>query len=174
MATLYLDPVSDGSPFQWNGSYLDVDGGNRSGGGSTSSGSIQSYSEGDQAVINYGLPGSTSDTISAITVWAYVDGADGRPSVDLYINSWQGQRTNSARSSSVGGWSGWEYSYSGTFSSVTGLKSKHVCSSEEDDDIADVYLEITYEAASSSWPIAAAVVATQQVIIPPPIFGGAT
>jgi len=172
MATLYLDPVSDGSPFQWSGSYLDVDGGNRSDGGSTSSGSIQSLSEGDQAVINYGLPGSTSDTISAITLWSYASSE--KPSVDLYINSWQGQRANSARSSTVGDWSGWEYSYTGTFSSVTGLKSKHICSEYEDDDVEDIYLEITYEAASSSWPIAAAVVATQQVIIPPPIFGGTT
>jgi hypothetical protein len=168
MAILYLDPTSNGSPFQWGGTYADIDDGLRQPTNADSTG-IDSSSEGDVAVVNFNNTGNTG-TASLVTIWAWAD--TGYGDIDLSINgSWQNQRSMATYDAATSSWIAFSYTTTADLSTAT-FAVKFVCGDEEDDYIDAVYLSITYT-VTSSYPHGASILMTDtHSIIHPPGSGG--
>ena len=170
MATLYLDPNADGTPFEWYGTYSNVDDGVRQPTSPLTVDSlyIDNFSEGDECNLLYPAP-STAGTITQVDVWTCTP--NGEPELELKINSTsQGYRSSKTGATS----NSWVYHrYTSLSIALSGASfvTRHVTGSDEDDEIQAAYIEVTYTPAPASSGVAYCKHILDDSLIVPPFLG---
>lgn len=170
MATLYLDPTGQTTPFQWSGSYTNVDDGVREPTSPTTvdSLSIDNFSQGNECNLTYTAV-STAGTITQVDAWTNIP--NGEPEFELFINGTsQGYRSSKTGLTS----NGWAYyRYTGLSTELNGAtwKTRHVTGTEEDDEIRAVYLDITYTPSATPSGVVYPRHIFEQGVIMPPFLG---
>lgn len=166
MAILYLDPTGAGSPFQWFGSYTNIDDGVRQPTVPNSVNSdtlyIDAFTEGDKATLTYDDP-TTAGTITAISVWVYTPNGEGQ--TELKVNGTS--LGNRSKDTTVSNWDGFDYTGLSIALSGASFITIHSCGSEEDDEIHAVYIEITYTPSAAPGVVYPRHILADNIIMPP-------
>mgnify|MGYP003324935127 CR=1 FL=1 len=170
MAVLYLDPNADGTPFEWFGTFSNVDDGVRQPTSPTTVDSlyIDNFSEGDECNLLYPAP-STAGTITQVDCWTSIP--NGEPELELKINgSSQGYRSSKSGITS-NSWAYYRYTALSIQLNGAVFVTRHVTGSDEDDEIRAAYLEVTYTPAPASSGVASMRHILENSFIAPPFLG---
>ena len=149
MAVFYLDPTGNGSPFNWSGSYANVDDGIREPTVRTSVDSlyVSEFSEDSECRLTYTTPTEIAGTITRLDGWQVAP--SGRPDYGIILNGTDLGLRSSISTATSNSW--YSYAYTGLSVDIAGATfvSRHVCSDEEDDEIYATYIAVTYTPSES-------------------------
>jgi len=147
MATLYLDPSGNGTPWdtygngnpKWSGDYTDLDEGTRAT-ATPDSDEMYASSDGDQATITFTVPASGTPSTYKLYTW----NDQGVPAYELRLNG-TGKGNKTSADGNSGSWYRYDWSDTTAFSSLSEIAVVITCGSDEDDAVEAIYLEVTYE-----------------------------